>query len=69
MIVSKKKICRKLEVKNVSRIVFNIDANREKRQHDEFTRQKLMSERQDHDFRKHEKSIVAQFNEQIAIRK
>jgi hypothetical protein len=28
-----------------------------------------VSERQDHEFRKHEKSIVAQFNEQIAIRK
>jgi hypothetical protein len=67
--VEEKKNCRSFKIKNVSRIVLDIDANREKRQHDELTRQKLVSERRDHEFRKHEKNIIAQFNEQIAIRK
>jgi hypothetical protein len=39
MIVSKKKKdCRRLEVRNVFQVVFDVDANREKRQHDELTR-------------------------------
>jgi hypothetical protein len=70
MIVSKKKkIVENLKSKNVSRIALDVDANRERKQYDELTRQKLVSERRDHELRKHEKNIIAQFNEQIAIRK
>jgi hypothetical protein len=67
--LEEKKDCRKLEIKNVSRIVFDVDANRERRQYDELTRQKRVSERRDHELRKHEKNIITQFNKQIAIRK
>jgi hypothetical protein len=55
----KKKNRRKFKIKNVSRIIFDINANRREQQHDEFARQNLVSERRDHEFEKHEKSIVA----------
>jgi hypothetical protein len=54
----KKKDRRKLKIKNAFRIIFDINANRKKQQHDEFARQKLVSERRDHEFEEHEKSIV-----------
>jgi hypothetical protein len=50
---------RKSKVKNVFRITFDISANRREQQHDEFARQKLVSERRDHEFEEHEKSIIA----------
>jgi hypothetical protein len=50
---------RKSKVKNVSRITFDISANRREQQHDELARQKLVSERRNHEFEEHEKSIVA----------
>jgi hypothetical protein len=50
---------RKSKVRNVSRIILDISANRRKQQHDELARQKLVNERRDHEFEKHEKSIVA----------
>jgi hypothetical protein len=50
---------RKSKVKNVSRIILDISANRREQQHDEFARQKLVNERRDHEFEEHEKSIVA----------
>jgi hypothetical protein len=54
-----KKNRRKFKVKNVFWIIFDINANRRKQQHDELTRQKLVSERRNHEFEKHEKNIVA----------
>ncbi len=59
MIVSKKKDRRRFKVKNVFRIIFDINANREEQQHDEFARQKLVNERRDHEFEEHEKNIIA----------
>jgi hypothetical protein len=54
-----KKDRRKFKIRNVFRIIFDISANRREQQHDEFARQKLVSERRDHEFEEHEKSIVA----------
>jgi hypothetical protein len=50
---------RRFKIKNVFRIILDINANRKEQQHDEFARQKLVSERRDHEFEEHEKSIVA----------
>ncbi len=57
--LEKKKDRRKSKIKNVFQIIFDINANRKKQQHDEFARQKLVSERQDHEFEEHEKNIIA----------
>jgi hypothetical protein len=57
--LEKKKDRRRFKIKNVFRIIFDISANRRKQQHDEFTRQKLVNKRRDHEFEEHEKSIVA----------
>ncbi len=54
-----KKDRRKFKIKNVFRIIFDINANRKKQQHDEFARQKLVNKRRDHELETHEKSIVA----------
>jgi hypothetical protein len=43
-----KKNRRRFKIKNVSRIILDINSNRRKQQHDEFARQKLVSERRDH---------------------
>jgi hypothetical protein len=40
-----KKDRRRFKIKNASRIILDISANRRKQQHDEFARQKLVSER------------------------
>jgi hypothetical protein len=58
MIVSKKKNRRKFKIKNVFRIILDINANRKKQQHDEFARQKLVSERRDHEFEEHKKRVM-----------
>jgi hypothetical protein len=55
----KEKNCCKFKIKNVFRIIFDINANRKKQQHDEFARQKLVNERRNHKFEEHEKNIVA----------
>jgi hypothetical protein len=57
--LEKEKNRRKFKVKNVSRIIFDISANRREQQHDEFARQKLVNERRNHEFEEHEKSIAA----------
>ncbi len=61
--LEEKKDRRKFKVKNVTRIIFDISANRREQQYDEFARHKLVSERRNHEFEEHEKSIVAQLNE------
>jgi hypothetical protein len=50
---------RKFKVRNVFRITFDINANRKEQQHDELARQKLVSERRDHEFEEHEKNSIA----------
>jgi hypothetical protein len=50
---------RRFEIKNVFRIIFDINANRKEQQHDELARQKLVNERRNHEFEEHEKNIVA----------
>ncbi len=55
----KKKNRCKIKIKNVFRIIFDINANREEQQHDEFARQKFVNERRNHEFEKHEKNIIA----------
>jgi hypothetical protein len=55
----KKKDCRKSKVKNVFRIIFDNNVNRREQQHDEFARQKFVSERRNHEFEEYEKNIVA----------
>jgi hypothetical protein len=57
--LEKEKDRRKFKVKNVFRIILDINANRREQQHDELARQKLVNERRDHEFEEHEKSIVA----------
>jgi hypothetical protein len=68
MIVSKKKNRRKFKIKNDFRIIFDINANRKKQQHDKLTRQKLVNKRWNHEFEEHEQNIIAQFNKLISIR-
>jgi hypothetical protein len=55
----KEKNRRRFKIKNVFRIIFDINANRREQQHDKFARQKLVKECRDHEFEEHEKSIVA----------
>jgi hypothetical protein len=55
----KKKDRRKFKIRNVFRIIFDINANRKEQQHDKFARQKLVSKRWNHEFEEHEKNIVA----------
>jgi hypothetical protein len=57
--LEKEKNRRRFKIKNVFRIILDISANRREQQHDELARQKLVSERRDHEFEEHEKSIVA----------
>jgi hypothetical protein len=57
--LEEKKNRRKFKIKNVFRIIFDINANRKEQQHDEFARQKLVNEHRDHEFEEHEKNIVA----------
>jgi hypothetical protein len=55
--LEKKTNRRRFKIKNVFRIIFDINANRKNQQHDELARQKLVNERRDHEFEKHEKTL------------
>jgi hypothetical protein len=54
-----KKNRRKFKIKNIFQIIFDINANHKKQQHDELARQKLVNERRNHEFEEHEKYIIA----------
>jgi hypothetical protein len=45
---------RETEVEHFTRVIIDFSANRERDQHDEFSRAKLVSRRRDHEFEKHE---------------